>query len=289
MARNINKKDEEGNTLLHRVLLGRDGVADELRAMIPELAEIKPTTLVDLIKVLVDSGAKINRRNGKGDTPLHIAVAKSSLKTIRSLLDLGAHINSQNREGFTPLHMAVDRNSADLLRMLVTAGADLNLRALSDMYDRPEVTPLQYATILCKIHSFKALVDAGSDLNSVIINGDTLLHLAIFCYNQPRRDDVIEIIDILLSKGVDEHLKNKQGETPLHYAAVHNDRLIIQRLLQAGAEPRSLTNKGKTAFDLCEKNIKEMEKICEKFKKEFDKFDKTPYLECLDLLRIVES
>ncbi len=290
---NLNKQNYIGDTPLHIAVTTKSSMG--VKFLLDSGAKmniqnrnwdtplhIAVTTMpLEVVKLLLDSGAKINMKNKQEATPLHIAVTTARLEVVKLLLDSGANINSKDRDGATPLHIAVDRNSYDLIQMLVTAGDNLNMMVLSNTYHRFEMTPLQQAVMMSKVNSVKALIDSGSNFNIINIYGDNLLHLTIFCYNSIKLDAIIEIIDILLLKGVDPNLKNKKGETPLHYAAVHPNHLIIKRLVQAGSDLNALTDKGHTAYELCDSHIKKMEDICAKIE-----YDKTSDLEGLNLLHI---
>jgi ankyrin repeat protein len=71
-----------------------------------------------LAKELLEKGAPVNKLDGQGDTPLHIACTKSGeqevypLETCQALIDLlllyGADTTLKNKEGYTPLELALD-------------------------------------------------------------------------------------------------------------------------------------------------------------------------------------
>jgi ankyrin repeat protein len=46
----------------------------------------------------------------------------------------------------------------------------------------------------------------------------------------------IEMIRVLVDKGVDVNIKNMQEETPLHIAAFHGQASALRALVQAGAD-----------------------------------------------------
>lgn len=58
------------------------------------------------------------------------------------------------------------------------------------------------------------------------------------------------LVDLLNLKQIDVNAVDKDGNTALHYATLHNDRAIIDKLLQAGACCTIQNNDGLTVFDI---------------------------------------
>jgi ankyrin repeat protein len=56
----------------------------------------------------------------------------------------------------------------------------------------------------------------------------------------------VDMVDLLLSSGVDVHRATRLGETPLHRAAYMGYPDVVRRLLQADANVTSQTDKGDT-------------------------------------------
>jgi ankyrin repeat protein len=84
---------------------------------------------VDLVHVLLDSGASVGRTNHKGWTPLHVAAFHGQLEVCRLLLDNGANINAvTSRKMNTPLHSAAENGHLSVVQLLVQRGADTGYR-----------------------------------------------------------------------------------------------------------------------------------------------------------------
>jgi hypothetical protein len=60
-----------------------------------------------------------------GWTPLHCAVCIAHVEIIRLLLQNGAKVNAKSNNGSTPLHYAARNGNVDILHLLVENGADL--------------------------------------------------------------------------------------------------------------------------------------------------------------------
>ncbi|WP_434732644.1 ankyrin repeat domain-containing protein [Wolbachia endosymbiont of Zygogramma bicolorata] len=117
--KNINEKDEKGETVLHHAV---------------EISDRKT------VKLLIEKGAEINARDKKGYTPLHCAVFARSLENIKVLVRGGAEVNAtQYIGGCAPLHSACRIGAGiAIIRELVKAGAAVN------QLDKYGATPMYY-------------------------------------------------------------------------------------------------------------------------------------------------
>lgn len=80
--------------------------------------------------------------------------------------------------------------------------------------------------------------------------GESILCWAITATERnPRR---VEIIRTLLALGADPKLLTNDGYGPLVAAAIIKDAVIIEMLLQAGADPNAEVDGGETAYDWAE-------------------------------------
>jgi predicted small secreted protein len=91
------------------------------------------------VEALLNKGANVNEEGIMGVTPLYeAALYNAPLEIIKLLLDKGADVNKGMRNGWRPIHMAVYNDNANLVRLLLDRGADITRRS-------PEGTPLQIA------------------------------------------------------------------------------------------------------------------------------------------------
>lgn len=94
---NINEKDNNGWTLLHRAAYCND---------------------LWLAKLLLKNNANVNERDGYDQTPLHRAVYSNSVELAKFLIDNGADINIDNKIGMKPLDLAIANRNQVLIDLI---------------------------------------------------------------------------------------------------------------------------------------------------------------------------
>jgi uncharacterized protein len=88
----------------------------------------------------------------------------------------------------------------------------------------------------------RALIDKKSDVNAAQVDGTTALHWAV-------RADDLELTEMLLKAGARPSAANQSGATPMLLSAMNGNAAILERLIQAGADPNApLTKTGDTAL-----------------------------------------
>lgn len=82
---------------------------------------------------LLDNGADVNRVNCDGNTALFLAIMSySSLEIIELLLKSGAYVSYRGNLGVTALHVASTIRRADVIELLLKHGADFNSKTESN-------------------------------------------------------------------------------------------------------------------------------------------------------------
>ena len=81
---------------------------------------------IDSVKALIDNGISLEQEyNGK--TPLMVAIGSNSKPIIDLLLENGADINGKSGRGYPPLMYALKENNTELSKYLISKGANINI------------------------------------------------------------------------------------------------------------------------------------------------------------------
>jgi ankyrin repeat protein len=170
--------------------------------------------------------------------PLWLACEARSLPMVKSLVEHGADVKVRNAEHKTVLWPAVNYDNMPIVEYLVEHGADP--RALQD-----DGQTLLWAAETKPMAEF--LMNAGVDPKHKDINGDTALHQAC-------RHSLLEVVRLLLDKGLDIEAQGHWNMRPLQSAAstlTGDPKPVVNLLLQRGANIDSHGYRGQTALHEC--------------------------------------
>ena len=208
------------------------------------------------VQALVDNGAALDARDVRGCTPLHIA---SMLGRFELFILLGPSPESyqiKDNDGCTPLYYACENSHLECFREIMVQIPDdiCDLMKVANKYgDTPlsvlgdnDRTILHVACEKGDLSIVKKVLEAGADPIITDRLGCTPLHYA--CENSHLecvREFVVQIPDVIcdLMKAA-----NKYGATPLsvrgdndrtilHVACEKGDLSIVEKVLEAGADP----------------------------------------------------
>lgn len=83
---------------------------------------------IEIVQILLESGADPNAVNRYQNTPLHEAAFFGQVEVARLLLDAGALIDPRNNNNITPLLFAAEKGHLPVVKLLVQRGADRGVR-----------------------------------------------------------------------------------------------------------------------------------------------------------------
>lgn len=182
----------------------------------------------DLIELLLNRGAKINKKTGSFKlSPLHVASTGNRGQARPDICEMliahGADISSQDTNGATPLHWAATVGNKTIVEILVSHSANVNALDFSNK------TPLFEAARLHHLEIVNFLLSHGAEVNLVDTQGITPLLSAC---SKARGE---EIIKALVLHGADVNIRDSRGFTPLHIAVAQNNKELVEFLLTHGA------------------------------------------------------
>lgn len=77
---------------------------------------------------LTKNPGELDLPDDAGLTPLHLAAAHCRKNVVALLIEKGADINRKAKDDATPLHLAAQEGCAEVVTMLMSKGANLNAR-----------------------------------------------------------------------------------------------------------------------------------------------------------------
>lgn len=249
---NVSMKDGEGMSPLQwalKTLLSKDFCKN----IVEDKETSEPVQIdkndIELLKLLVDYGAKVKDKDNKGITALHLAAIIPNKEIFEMLMDSGTgdkSLNGQDAIGNTPLHVAVMYRNIEIANLLIEAKADVNIKEIDGQ------TPLHFACRLGRKDIIDMLIKAKANLNSKDTRGMTPLlwtlhsilnrdeNKAILEESGASKDLVItendtNIVKLLLEAQADVNEKDSEGKTALHVATIVSSEEIFKILLEFGA------------------------------------------------------
>ena len=149
------------------------------------------------------------------------------------LVENPAGVNLRDRRGgVTPLMHAAALGSLDTMRLLLDKGADVNARSAAG------ATALMWAA--ADPAKVKLLVERGADVKLASESGRTALLLAAMS------DQSAETVRLLLGRGADAKVLDREQTSTLVSAAYGNDTDALRQLLKAGAPVNQANVAGST-------------------------------------------
>ncbi|XP_063755700.1 ankyrin repeat and SOCS box protein 4 isoform X2 [Eleginops maclovinus] len=198
---------------------------------------------VETALVLIEEGAAINGMpNGK--TPLHVACEAANADCVAMLLTHKAKVNGLSLSGHTPLHHCITSESVACAKQLLSKGAKVNMPGDNNEAD----TPLHSAARFGVPELVALYLANGADVNAINSLQETPLMTACFwafdSKEQMYSEDHHLVCRLLLDNQADPNLQEEDNKTALHKAAWNCDHILMQMLLEAGANTRAMDING---------------------------------------------
>uniref|UniRef100_A0ABD2XEG4 Uncharacterized protein n=1 Tax=Trichogramma kaykai TaxID=54128 RepID=A0ABD2XEG4_9HYME len=191
---------------------------------------------------------QVNVQDMVGITPLLWALSRDRRKLVKLFLRNGANPNLTKMDGSTSLHV-IGQNSGDgeLVKMLFALSKEKYHPMQIDAQDKWGRTPLHLALIWKNRKMFEFLLRRGASPNLANKDGSTPLH--IICKRAHYHNEDDDVLVELFFKIIDEKhelvqvdAQDELGNTPLHLALRCDNKKAAEMLLRRGANP-NLANK----------------------------------------------
>ncbi|XP_034985583.2 ankyrin repeat and SOCS box protein 4 [Zootoca vivipara] len=198
---------------------------------------------LESLRVLLKHKATINcRPNGKA--AIHIACEVGNLDCIKILCSHGAKTNCYSLSGLAPLHFCTTKLSIPCAQQLIWRGADVNIRT----NNQEEETPL-HTVARCGIPEMVAFyVEQGAGVDCQNAHRETPLACAVYWAlngkEQTYSTDHHLICRMLIDYKANVNSRDEDFRTPLHKAAWNCDGVLLDMLLEAGAEANFMDDNG---------------------------------------------
>jgi ankyrin repeat protein len=164
----------------------------------------------DVSQLLIEYSADLDIQDMEGRTLLHMAACQGLFKVAQMVLQrdgaVKRHANARNKNGQTALHLASGYHYPRIVALLLTVGLDVEAQ------DNDDMTPL-------------------------------LLASGQYTFDDGRGTAAAQV---LLEHGASVHVRNKNGQMPLHLASQNHHSGIVALLLKFGADVDAHNNDNMT-------------------------------------------
>jgi len=257
----VNAQDETGKTPIFYATENADFKITKLlltnKANVKDNPELLNIAVLneyrEIVEVLLEHGADVNRSDECGRIALHFTVSGKDREFFgyhvskdpdinvkgeiaKLLLCCGANVNAQTKNGITTLHAATQKGYVKVIEALLEHNADVNSTIKSD------ITPLHIAAQKGRTEIVQILLKFGASIDSKSKYGRTALHVA-------SHKGHLEIVKGLLKVGACIDSQDEYGTTALHIACKEGQEHIVKALLEHGSDINIMNKNNYTPHD----------------------------------------
>jgi ankyrin repeat protein len=238
---------------------------------------------VETARAMLDGGVDINYGDVDNTTPLVVAMMNKQYTLAKFLIDRGADVTIVDASGRTALYAIVDiRNedwstlpsrkaldplpSIEIVNAVLARNPNLNAALTRPLPGRSGMdsgdttlgagtTSLMRAARTGDAEVMRLLLAKGADPKLTTRDGNTALMLAAGVGYRDKNTrgteaEALEAVKVAIQAGLDLRQANNRGETALHGAASRGADLIVQFLVDNGADVNGRSKQGFTPLDV---------------------------------------
>ncbi|KQU90274.1 hypothetical protein ASC78_20590 [Variovorax sp. Root318D1] len=177
------------------------------------------------VKALIASGAKLDARDARGRTPLHVATHARQREAVKLLAKAGANLDALEDDRYDAVTIASVADDSATLALLLSLGA--NAGQVTSRYDG---TALIAAAHLGHDEVVRKLIAAGAPLDHVNnLHWTAVIEAIVLGDGGPRHQRTLAA---LIDAGANLKLTDRQGNTPLQLASARGYTAMV-KLLEA--------------------------------------------------------
>ncbi|EPS38588.1 hypothetical protein H072_7662 [Dactylellina haptotyla CBS 200.50] len=166
-----------------------------------------------ILAYLYKAGCLVGMGDAKIGTPLHIAVYRDRVKSVKLLVGwYKAPVNERDHRGYTPLHLAATLGRWDAAKMLVESGADIEAMLPGD-----GARALHLAAKAKDEDIVRLLLDSGAHIDVTNNSRNTPLS-GLMRQKGAVTDEFMATLTLLLSRGADPLVKDDEDRSAIDYA-----------------------------------------------------------------------
>ncbi|KAF5296332.1 hypothetical protein FQA39_LY12549 [Lamprigera yunnana] len=172
-----------------------------------------------IAQTLIRGGANYQVCDNDGNSCLHYAAINGFNKLVSELILCGLNMDKENYNQQTPLCLAFEYKKLSTVKMLIRSGAKVILRNV-----------MNYVVEFNDVELLKMLMERGLNINRRICDNDSILLCAL-------RKEKKQLVDFLISEGANVHVISvRQGDSCLNLAAAAGFDDIVDYLISAGLD-----------------------------------------------------